>query len=167
VDFIPYERDRAKVAQYYQAADLYLHAARAEVWGLTITEALACGTPVIATAVGGIPEQVKGLCLPEIPSTSSRPNPNKFALDEATGVLVNAGDVNGFADAILHLLSDESLRQRLAANASRDARLRFDLNRYVSDYFGWYEEILQRRRGENGHSTQPTRHAEASISLGA
>ena len=35
-----------------------IHAARAEMSGRTITEALACGTPVVATAVGGIPKQV-------------------------------------------------------------------------------------------------------------
>src|SRR5437588_514516 len=61
VRFVSYQTDSRAVARYCQAADIYIHAARAEVWGLTITEALACGTPVVATAVGGIPEQVKGL----------------------------------------------------------------------------------------------------------
>jgi glycosyltransferase involved in cell wall biosynthesis len=61
--FVPYQKDPETVARCYQAADVYVHAACAEVWGLTITEALACGTPVVATAVGGIPEQVKGLAI--------------------------------------------------------------------------------------------------------
>lgn len=40
IEFLPY---RDSLAECYQAADVYLHAARAEVWGLVITEALACG----------------------------------------------------------------------------------------------------------------------------
>ena len=49
------------VAPYYQAADVYLHAAKADNFPRAVLEALCCGTPVVATAVGGIPEQVKGL----------------------------------------------------------------------------------------------------------
>jgi glycosyltransferase involved in cell wall biosynthesis len=41
--------------------DIDLHAARADTFPRAVIEALACGTPVVATAVGGIPEQIKGL----------------------------------------------------------------------------------------------------------
>jgi glycosyltransferase involved in cell wall biosynthesis len=63
VRFVPYQQDTEIVARYYQAGDIYLHAARADTFPNTVLEALACGTPVVATAVGGIPEQVKGLAM--------------------------------------------------------------------------------------------------------
>src|ERR671918_1684959 len=78
VRFVPYQKDAALVARYYQAADIYIHSARADTFPNTVLEALACGTPVVATAVGGISEQVKGL-RPEDSSASS------YGLDQATG----------------------------------------------------------------------------------
>ncbi|MFC1851215.1 glycosyltransferase, partial [candidate division CSSED10-310 bacterium] len=89
--FIPYQNEQSDVATYYQAADIYIHAARAEVWGLTITEAMACGTPVIATAVGGIPEQINPL--------NSQNNSPK-AEHGATGLLINEGDSKELASSI-------------------------------------------------------------------
>jgi len=126
VQFIPYQNDPAVVARYYQSADVYVHAARAEAWGLVMTEALACGTPVVATAVGGIPEQVE---------------------DGITGFLVPPGDAKGMAEAIIMLLTDDALRMRFERNAVKDAQRRFDLNRQVDDYLGWYREILETLQG--------------------
>ena len=85
VRFVAYESDPKAVARYYQAADVYVHAARAETWGLTVTEAMACGTPVVATAVGGIPEQIE---------------------DGKTGFLVPAGDAVAMAARIEQVLKD-------------------------------------------------------------
>ena len=124
--FIPYQKDSAVVARYYQAADIYVHAARAEVWGLTITEALACGTPVVATAVGGIPEQIQ---------------------EARTGFLVPPGDAGSMAEAVVALLKDESLRTCMGRNAAQDARQRFDLKRQVDDYIAWYYEISTKWHG--------------------
>ena len=139
IQFVPYQQDPAIVARYCQAADLYLHAARAEAWGLTITEALACGTPVVATAVGGIPEQVKGLRMDDGQGIDDL---NRSGADEATGVLVPVGDARAMARCIEHLLNDDGLRRRLSHNAADDARERFDLNRQVKSYLDWYEQIL-------------------------
>ena len=58
IRFVPYQKDPEQVARYHQAADIYIHPARADTFPTTIIEALACGTPVVATAVGGIPEQI-------------------------------------------------------------------------------------------------------------
>jgi glycosyltransferase involved in cell wall biosynthesis len=128
IKFIPFQTDPQVVAAYYQAADIYLHAARVDTFPNTVLEALACGTPVIATQVGGIPEQVKSL-----PSA-----------DAATGILVPPRDAAQMADGIELLLTQEELRHKLAINAAKDARTRFDLNREVSSYLEWYQTILDR-----------------------
>lgn len=128
VQFIPYQADPKAVARYYQAADIYIHAARAEVWGLTITEAMACGTPVVATAVGGIPEQID---------------------DNVSGFLTPPSDSKAMADKIIRLLTHRELRQQMGKQAAEIARKRFSLNRQVDDYLAWYQEIL-----DNRHNSQ-------------
>jgi glycosyltransferase involved in cell wall biosynthesis len=52
------QHDDRELAAWYRAADLYVHPARADTFPLMILESLACGTPVIGTDVGGIPEQL-------------------------------------------------------------------------------------------------------------
>lgn len=119
--FIGYEEDPIAYARYYQGADVYVHAAKADTFPTTVLEALACGTPVVATAVGGIPEQVK---------------------DSRTGILVDPGSPESMAEAIVRLLNHDGLRSRMGANAAEDAERRFDQRRQVDDYLGWYQEIL-------------------------
>jgi glycosyltransferase involved in cell wall biosynthesis len=141
VRFVPYQKDPGTVARYYQAADVYVHAARAESWGLTITEALACGTPVVATALGGIIEQVKGLEISAREFCGSELN--RYRLDDATGILVATGDARGMAFGAERLLRDTPLRLRLGENARRDAVRRFDMQRHADDFLEWYQEILK------------------------
>ena len=128
--FVPYQRDPAVVADYYRAADLYIHAARADTFPNTVLEALACGLPVVATAVGGIPEQV---------------TPLDHAADP-TGMLVPVGEVAAMTTAIARLLNDESLRLHLGHNAAQDATRRFSLDRQADAYLAWYREILADRQ---------------------
>lgn len=121
VRFVGFQRDQKRVAMYYQAADVYIHAAKAETFGKTITEALACGVPVVATAVGGIPEQVQ---------------------DGTTGFLTPPADAEAMAARIEQLLKDEALRQQMGQRAAEDARRRFDLNRQTDDFLDWYQEVI-------------------------
>jgi glycosyltransferase involved in cell wall biosynthesis len=117
------------LAAVYRASDLYVHATRADTFPTTVLEALACGTPVVASAVGGIPEQVR---------TDIRGG-------EATGLLVPPGDPAALADGLLTLLSDEGLRTACAANAAADARRRFSLDRQVDAYLEWYATFTTER----------------------
>jgi len=138
--FVPYQGDAATVASFYQAADLYIHAARVDTFPNTVLEALACGTPVVATAVGGIPEQIKALT----------PRGGKFipgtavAAGEATGVLVPPGEAAYMAEAITYLLQAEDVRMAMGRNAALDVKARFSLDRQVEKYLEWYQEILGR-----------------------
>ena len=121
IRFVGYEENPLKVAKYYQAADVYVHAARADNFPLTVLEALACGVPVVATDVGGISEQVE---------------------HRRTGFLVPPADAESMAERIESLLMDEGLRQRLSASAASDAAERFDLSRQAEQYLAWYQTIL-------------------------
>ena len=118
-----YLDDPAAVASVYRAADIYVHAAKADTFPTTVLEALACGLPVVATAVGGIPEQV----------TTEGP--------DATGVLVPSGDARAMAEALGTLLADDGRRETLAAAAAAAARNRFDIGMTTAAYLSRFEEI--------------------------
>ena len=118
---VPYQKDQKMVARYYQASDVFLHAARADNFPNTILEAMACGVPVVATAVGGITEQV---------------------VDGKTGYLVPPADAQAMSVRIQSLIEDMELRNNMSRLAASEARDRFDLDRRVEDYLGWYRELL-------------------------
>jgi glycosyltransferase involved in cell wall biosynthesis len=139
VCFVPYQKDPEGMAGYYQAADIYVHAGRADTFPNMVLEALACGTPVVGTAIGGIPEQVKSL-----EYKAGRFGHQTYGPEEATGILVPPGDVEGMATSVEHLLSDEVSCHQLGGNAARDARFRFNLSLQADEYLAWYEAILQR-----------------------
>ncbi|MDQ1599068.1 MAG: hypothetical protein QOD68_542 [Actinomycetota bacterium] len=128
--------DVEQVAAYYNAADVLVHAARADTFPTAVLEALASGVPVIASAVGGIPEQIHSEG-----ATGS-------GATEPTGVLVPPGDPVALATALADLLADDGRRHRLGAAAARDARDRFDAQRQTSVYVDWAEEIV----AESAHS---------------
>ncbi len=140
VVFVPYQREAEAVARYYQAADVYLHAAKADTFPNSILEALACGTPVVATGVGGISEQVKTLNFSGGDS-GSREN----GADEATGFLVHPGDSEAMVEATLALFRDDLLRMRLGENAIQDVAQRFSLDKQIEKYLEWYLEIIEKR----------------------
>jgi glycosyltransferase involved in cell wall biosynthesis len=131
---LPFQRDRHVMAQYYQSADLYLHAAHADTFPLAVLEAMACGTPVVATAVGGVPEQIHSIDLDAM-STGE--------VGDANGVLVGAGDAAQMARAVEKLWANPDARRALGENARADVEARFDLERQADAYLDWYQELLR------------------------
>ena len=122
IRYVGYQRDPQQVARFYQAADVYLHAARAENFPCTILEALACGTPVVATAVGGIPEQIN---------------------EGVTGFLIPQADSHAMAARAAQLFDDVSLQSQMGEAAAQHARDHFSLTQQVKRYLDWYETVLQ------------------------
>jgi glycosyltransferase involved in cell wall biosynthesis len=134
---VPYRADIAGVADYFAAADLYLHAAKAENLPTTILEALSTGTPVVATAVGGIEEEVRSLV-----TAPGRWSGRGHGPGEATGVLVAKGDADGMGAAAAALLDDDEVRAILSTNAADDAARRFDVELQLDRTIAWYREII-------------------------
>lgn len=89
---------RAVLAQWYRAADVVLVPSYSESFGLVAIEAQACGTPVVAADVGGLPTAVGD-----------------------AGVLVDGHDSSTWTDAVQRLLDDDDLRADLGRRAIEHA----------------------------------------------
>jgi glycosyltransferase involved in cell wall biosynthesis len=125
VRFIPYIYDRRIVAKYYCSSDVYLHPAKIDTFPNAVLEAMACGIPVIATAVGGIPEQIS---------------------DGITGFLVPKADVHSFIGKIEQLFLNSDLLRQLGHEAAIKAREKFDLTKQTGVYLKWYQDIIDNYR---------------------
>jgi len=90
-------RNQDTLQYYYSAAEMVVMPSDYESFGLVALEAMACGTPVIASDVGGLAFLVK---------------------DGRTGYRVPAGDTDALADRITHLLTDELSRRRIGQRAA-------------------------------------------------
>ncbi|HEX8630492.1 MAG TPA: glycosyltransferase family 4 protein, partial [Catenuloplanes sp.] len=121
-------RTGGELAASYAAADLVVLASRAETYGMVVTEALARGIPVLATAAGGVPEALGRAPDGTVP-----------------GLLVPAGDPAALAGALRRWLGEPGLRRRLKG-AARGRR---------ATLHGWeatsrrLSEVLESLRGEN------------------
>jgi glycosyltransferase involved in cell wall biosynthesis len=155
VRFVGYQTDPKDVARYHQAADVYVHAARADTFPGAILEALACGTPVVATAVGGIPEQINTAQVDAIHANAID------RLERATGVLTPSEDADAMAVAVIALLTNSASRRRLGENAVKDVRERFDSERQIECHLAWYRAIIDR---SNGHAVSRADRSPACTS---
>jgi glycosyltransferase involved in cell wall biosynthesis len=93
--------DEDEKIRLLQTAHVLASASEKEGWGLTVVEAAACGTPVVARDAPGLRDAVQ---------------------DGETGVLVGTDDPGAFARALGRILDDPTLRARLGAAAVRMAR---------------------------------------------
>jgi len=104
-----------EMALAYQAADLYVHPARMENAPCQIQESLACGTPVLAFAVGGIPEMIQS-------------GENGFLATELTG--------KSLKDCLDHVLTDSKRLSRMREQCRKTAKNLWDarrLNKILED----------------------------------
>jgi glycosyltransferase involved in cell wall biosynthesis len=108
----------------YAAADLFVMPSSAESFGLTAAQALACGTPVVASDVGGVPEIV-------------RPG--------VTGLLVPPHDGKALGTAITALLDDPARRRQMSENCRRIALAEYSLERQVRRNIELYQTMLAQR----------------------
>jgi glycosyltransferase involved in cell wall biosynthesis len=119
--FIGLQRE---VAPLYGAADVVALTSGNEGTPVTLIEALAAGTAIVSTDVGGVRDVVR---------------------DGETGLLVEAGDTIGIASAFERLASDQGLRRRLAEGGKTDVRQRYSVERLVADVDALYRRLLDER----------------------
>jgi D-inositol-3-phosphate glycosyltransferase len=131
VRFVP-PVSRTELARWYRAADLVAVPSHSESFGLVAVEAQACGTPVVAARVGGLPS----------------------AVGEA-GVLVDGHDIRVWADALEGLLMDPERRETLSRKAVEHAAL-FGWDRTAERLYEVYVEAKRARtRSQEAPPQQP------------
>lgn len=136
---VPSDQDDRKFARWFQAADAYVHPARADTFPLVNLEAQACGAAVIATAVDGIPEQLVHASVAAV--AAGRPPAT------ATGILTPAGNAMAMAQAVeAYAAASPGTRMMVSAQAAAHARARFDRARYAGEYESWLRELVARHR---------------------
>lgn len=119
-----------ELPSFYRAADVVLVPSRSESFGLVALEAAACGTPVVATDVGGLRTAVR---------------------DGVTGVLVAGSDPEDFSRALAHVLTDPARAASMGSAGVCFAR-RYDWRQAATGLLAVYEERAGgRARGADGN----------------
>ena len=121
---------RADLPALVPGLDLLVHPAEREGLGLALLEGASAGVPVVACAVGGVPDVV---------------------VDGETGVLVPRDDAGAMVRALRALLASPDERRRLGTAARQHVERRFDLGRLVAAHHSLYKRVL----GERAASSAP------------
>ena len=101
-------------------SDVFVLPSYFEALPVGVLEAMACGVPVVATSVGGIPDVIE---------------------DRVNGLLVEPGQPDALARAIVTILTDDALRSRLREAARSDVRKRFSTESVIKDLGTLYREL--------------------------
>ena len=115
----------AELIRTYSRAQLLVSPSLYEGFGLPAAEAMACGTPVVATTAGALREIVE---------------------DGVSGLTVPPGDAVALSQAIEMMLSDPERCRRAGAAGARRMRERFTWHSTAEETMALYEEVLGRRR---------------------
>jgi len=119
-----YVYDKNLLSEIYNVADVFCITSIDEVFGLTVTESMACGVSVVGFNVGGIPEQVTEDC----------------------GIVVKPKDFKTLAAAIEKLLNDDELRRKFSENCRKRVLQNYTIEKFTDSYIKVYNNAL---RGTN------------------
>ena len=112
---------RTDIRDWLERADVFVHTSRWEGFGIVLLEAMLAGLPIVATRVSAVPEVVA---------------------DGETGMLVEAGDVDGLAAALQALLTDRERARALGEAGRRRAREEFSVARMAERTQAVYDDVL-------------------------
>lgn len=125
--------DDALMASIYSAADVSVVPSVADNLPSTVLESMACGTPIVAFNVGGIPEMVRHM---------------------ETGYLAAVENPADLANGIKLLLNDHDLRSNMSERCRETVKSEFSVELQVSRYLDLYEDV--RSRWEGLRASQPS-----------
>lgn len=111
-----------QLPDYYSAADAVVVPSIYDAFPKVILEAMACGTPVVASAVGGIQELIS---------------------HGKTGILVKPADPEELAEAITAIVSDPELRNKISDDAKKMVKERFTWEHVAENTLAVYEKLLE------------------------
>lgn len=117
------KKDQNTLQYYYSAAEVVVMPSNYESFGMVALEAMACGTPVVATQVGGLQHLVQ---------------------DGITGFTVPHNDPIALEEKITQLLCQEELRARMSEKSVQYART-FDWDMIIPRIISIYENLLSRK----------------------
>lgn len=117
--------DNSEIEKYHNMLDIAVYPSTedSESFGVSVLESSACGKPVIASNVGGLPEVVD---------------------DGKTGYLVKKEDPRLVADCIVKLIEDKKLRNLFGANGIKKVKDEYDWENSVGQMISVYKKTLQR-----------------------
>jgi L-malate glycosyltransferase len=113
---------RTDILSLHKAFDVFVMSSVTEGLGTSLLDAMACGKPIVATNVGGIPEVV---------------------VDGETGLLVPPRDPTAMAAAVVRLLTDQALRERMGQAGLARVRERFSADIMVANTLKVYERSTE------------------------
>jgi glycosyltransferase involved in cell wall biosynthesis len=119
-DAVKFTGHVSSVPDYLRIADIFVLPSLQEGLPNSLLEAMACGLPVIASKIGGVVDVVE---------------------DGKSGILVEPGDISGLASAMVRLLKDNVLRQRLGEEARKRIVEGFSIDRIAEEYIKLYKKI--------------------------
>lgn len=119
VYFVPPTRN---IEHYYRAADMVVMPSIREGLPNVVLEAMACGLPVVASRLPGSTETM--------------------IRDGVSGILVTAGDTQGFANAIGAIVKDPALGRRLGAKAAQTVNDQFRIEQVAKQWLEAYDDLL-------------------------
>jgi N-acetyl-alpha-D-glucosaminyl L-malate synthase BshA len=119
-DVVEFVGERHDLVALLSAADLFLLPSAQESFGMAALEAMACGTPVVASRVGGLPEVIQ---------------------DGVTGFLCEEDDTEAMARRGVDLLTDKALHARISAAGEVLVRTTFCEDLIVPQYLEFYQHV--------------------------
>jgi len=117
-----YIKDKNSISDIYNLADVFCISSLDEVFGLTVTESMACGISVVGFKVGGILEQVTEDC----------------------GILVNPKDTEALGRALEKLLNDDELRKKFSENCRKRVLQNYTIEKLTDNYIKVYNKAIRR-----------------------
>jgi len=128
-----------ELAEYYQAADIFIHSSPMEPWGLTTSEALSTGLPVLVANIGGLIEQVKGYCFDK--KDKRIKYINNHSIEDANGIIYERGDVETLSKSIKFIYENINIYNSLSNNAREYALQNLSIDKKINNYLEFYSKL--------------------------